>query len=164
LEVAKDMKELFDFLVDSFSLSVGLGVKGHGKGLHDFEFFPNLSHQLGGKLRTSVRDDLVGQACSFPDLFEIEKGSLFGCYRFLTGGNNDSFTKAVDDYKHGVISLRFREVSNKVHCDGLPYAWRGDKRLQWDLGLWFDFGRLACGASIDIVVDKLGNSWPPEVA
>ena len=40
LVVAEDSEELFDFLIDTFCFSVGLRVKGGGKGLVNVELGP----------------------------------------------------------------------------------------------------------------------------
>jgi hypothetical protein len=46
LVVAKDSEKLFDFLVDVFCFSVGLGVKSCGKGLVYVELGPGFSHEF----------------------------------------------------------------------------------------------------------------------
>jgi hypothetical protein len=54
----------------------------------------------------------------------------------------------------------FVKVCNKIHCNGFPNA-GGD--LVWLQGnTCSDFRSLAGGATIHIVVNKLGHSWPPE--
>ena len=54
LVVAKDSKELFNLLVDSFCFSICLRVKGCGEGLYDLEFVPYFFHDMGGKLGASI--------------------------------------------------------------------------------------------------------------
>ena len=54
LVVAKDMEELFNFLVDMFCFSISLRVKGSGQGLVNIELVPSFSHEFGGELGASV--------------------------------------------------------------------------------------------------------------
>jgi hypothetical protein len=54
LIIAEDSEELFNFLVDSFSFTIGLRVKDGGKGLINFEFVPCFTHYFGCKLWSSV--------------------------------------------------------------------------------------------------------------
>jgi hypothetical protein len=46
LVVAEDSEKLFNFLVDAFCFSIGLRVKGSGKGLVNVKFRPGFTHEF----------------------------------------------------------------------------------------------------------------------
>ena len=54
LVVAEDTKELFDFLVDIFCLSIGSRVIGNGQGLFNVKLVSSFSHEFEGELGASV--------------------------------------------------------------------------------------------------------------
>jgi hypothetical protein len=58
--VAKNAQVLFEFLVDTFCLSVRLGVERRRIGSVDFEFLEQSAHQFGSELSTSVRYHFSG--------------------------------------------------------------------------------------------------------
>ncbi len=60
--VDEDSKVLFDFLVDSFSLSVGLWVKGRGRIQGDVEESVEFLHEFRDELRASVGDNDLGHS------------------------------------------------------------------------------------------------------
>src|SRR5882762_11650772 len=51
---------LFDFLINSFSFSVGLGMISGRHSSFDTKCFPNVFRYLRSELWSSVRNDLVG--------------------------------------------------------------------------------------------------------
>ena len=135
-------------------------MKGSGKGLVDFEFFPCFPHNLRCDLGASVRDDLLGKARSSPDMIQVELGGLFSHNGFPTWCNNDGFAEAIDNHKHGVGVLRFREVCDKVHGDDLPDIGRNLIWLERDMCLWFVLGGLADRTSVDVVFGIDGEARP----
>lgn len=69
----------------------------------------------------------------------------------------------IDDYKEGVVSLRFGEVGDKIHVDmgermGIPVGGYWHKR--WHGGVIVDFHLLADGASVNVVGDVFLHAWP----
>ena len=55
----EDLKIRFNLLVDTFHFTIGLGVIGDREGEVIIQEFPKLLGKGGGKLWTTIRDDLV---------------------------------------------------------------------------------------------------------
>lgn len=68
LMVNEDAEVLLHFLVDSFCLSVSLGVEGHGGIGSDVEKSVQFFHKLGDKLGPSVRDNDLRHTVSCIDM------------------------------------------------------------------------------------------------
>src|SRR5882762_4870692 len=65
---AVSMKILFQFLVDTFSLTIGLGVISRAHGLLDIEEFAEFGGEGGGELRTAIGDEFSRKAKALPDV------------------------------------------------------------------------------------------------
>jgi hypothetical protein len=87
---------------------------------------------------------------------------LFCCDIFSTRGGNDCFAELVYYNKHRVIVVYGREVGDEVHCYGFPDTGGYLVRLQWNVRSRMYFGGLAGGTPVDVVMDELGHSGPPE--
>ena len=156
LVVAENAKELFDFLVYAFCFTIGLGVKSRRQGLIHIKLVPGFSHEFGSELRASVRDYVLWESSSSPNIIQVELSSLFCSDSFATGCDNDGFTEVIYHDEHGVGIARFWEVSDKVHSDGFPYSGRDRVGMQGYLSAWFIFGGLTGGTSIYVVLGELG--------
>jgi hypothetical protein len=87
---------------------------------------------------------------------------LFCCDILPTRRNDDCLAESVYYDKHGVIVICGRKVGDKVHCYGLPDSQRYLVWLQWNACPRVYLGGLASSTTIDVVMDKLGHSGPPE--
>src|SRR5882762_1554757 len=79
---AVSMKILFQFLVNTFGLTISLGVISCAHGLLDIEEFAEFSGEGGGELRATIGDKILREAEALPDIITIEGGSLIsgdGC-------------------------------------------------------------------------------------
>ena len=64
-------KELFKFLVETFSLPVRLGVIGGREGLGDAKDVAELRGEGSGELGPPVGDQLLGKSEALPDMVSI---------------------------------------------------------------------------------------------
>jgi hypothetical protein len=87
---------------------------------------------------------------------------LFCCDVLSTRGSNNCFAKLIYYDEHGVIVLHRGKVDDKIHCYGFPDAGGYLVRLQWYVCSGVYLGGLAGSTTVDIVVDKLRHSGPPE--
>ena len=55
-----------------------------------------------------------------PNMIKVELSGFFSSNGLSAGNNDDGFGETVDNNKHGVGIIRFREVGDKVHSDGFP--------------------------------------------
>ena len=156
LVVAENAKELFDFLVYAFCFTIGLRVESRRQGLIYVKLVPSFSHKFGSELRASIRDNVLWESCSSPDIIQVELSSFFCSDSFATWGDNDGFTEAIYHDEHGVSIAGFWEVSDEVHSDGFPYSGRDRVGMQGYLSAWFIFGGLTGGTSIYVVLGELG--------
>ena len=95
---AKDLKISFDFLVYSFSLSIGLGMVGSGKGKIVFQKFPKLISEGGGELSALIGDDLVVEAKVEVYFVEKDGGYSFSSDSFLSRAENHPLSKFMVDH------------------------------------------------------------------
>jgi hypothetical protein len=71
--------ELFELLVDTFSLTVGLQmVSGGGSGFNTDEA-PQFTSELGNELRTTIGNVLPGGSVVPPDIPVVQPGSSSRC-------------------------------------------------------------------------------------
>jgi hypothetical protein len=87
---------------------------------------------------------------------------LFCCDIFSARGGDDCFAESIYYDKHRVVVICRREVGDEVHCYRLPDTRGYLVRLQWDVRSRVYFGGLAGGATVDVVMNELGHSGPPE--
>ena len=100
------MEVLFDFLVHSFSLSVGLEVVGCGESGTDSEETLEFSSELGSELGTSIRDDSLGEAMVLPNVILVEN-SKSSAVKGVSGRDCvNLFRKTVNDSEDSIDSLR----------------------------------------------------------
>ena len=145
LVAAENTKELFHFLVYAFCFTIGLGVEGRRQGLIYVKLASGFSHKLGSELRASIRDYVLWESSSLPDIIQVELSSFFCSDSFATWGDNDGFTEAVYHDEHGVGIAGFGKVSDEVHSDGFPYSSRDRVKMQGYLSTWFIFDGLTGG-------------------
>jgi hypothetical protein len=83
LVVSEKLDELFHFLVDSFSLTVGLQMVHCGGGWLDTDKAPEFSGELRNELGAAVGNVLIRCAVEFPDIPVVQ---LRGTDRIEPGG------------------------------------------------------------------------------
>ena len=66
--IGENPEILFNFLVCSFRLTIGLGMIGGGEGSLDSDALVQFSRELGRELWSSIADDLVRQSSVGPDI------------------------------------------------------------------------------------------------
>ena len=73
LSVDEESKELFDFLVDSFGLSISLRVVGRRGCNFDPKELAESSHEV--RLGSLIADDFLGKAVELPDIVPKQAGN-----------------------------------------------------------------------------------------
>src|SRR5882762_3041285 len=115
---AVGMKVLFQFLVNMFGLTIGLGVISCTHGLLDTEEFPEFIGEGGGELRAAIGDEFSREAKVLPDVITIEGCGLVGSDGCGAGGKYRGFSDVmVNKNSDGVIVLGYGEFDNEVHGD-----------------------------------------------
>ena len=163
---AVSMEILLQFLVNTFSLTISLGVISCAHGLLDIEEFAEFGGEGGGELRTAIGDEFSRKAEALPDVIMIEGCGLISSNGCGAGGKYRGFSDIMVNKNHnGVIALRYGEFDNEVHGDhgewgGISFRENG---LKWSRGAISEvFGRLAGGAAINVILDKASHSCPPK--
>jgi hypothetical protein len=87
---------------------------------------------------------------------------LFCCDIFSARGGDDCLAETIYYDEHRVIVVRGGKIGDEVHRYGFPDAGGYLVRLQWDARPRVYFGGLAGSATIDVVMNELGHSRPPE--
>ena len=113
--VDKYAKVLFQSLVSTFRLSVGLGVIGCADVLGDSQGMAEFSGECGCETGVSIRNDVCGKSVMWEYISSVKFGGVFGIDRFVTGDKNRCFQKGICDRKYGVVRFRKRKFDNKVH-------------------------------------------------
>jgi hypothetical protein len=81
--MAIDAKVGFQFLVQTFSLSISLGVIGDGKGNFIVEKSSKFFGKFRGELGSSIRNDFVIKTKSQENFLEKQLSDTFRCDVFL---------------------------------------------------------------------------------
>lgn len=106
---------LLDGLVDAFSLTIGLRVKGGREIGLDFEHLEKLSPPLGGESRTPVGYNVVREAVYSEDVVQklpCQDPSVIG---LVCLDEVRLFGESVRYYKDGVEARRGGKVGNVIH-------------------------------------------------
>ena len=95
---------LFNFLIDSFGLSIGLGVIGCGDVGFNTGHRVEVPHELGCKLGASITDGFSGESEFGPDMIVIDVCST-KCREFhISWKSNNVFGEPINDDYDGVVS------------------------------------------------------------
>ena len=97
---AIDAKIGFKFLVEAFSLSIGLGMIGGGEGYFIVKESAKFFGELRGELGASIRDQFVIEAESHEYFLEKELSNSFGSDGFLAGRENYPLSKPMVHRDH----------------------------------------------------------------
>lgn len=152
---------LFKYLVDSFSLSICLGVESRGEVGFGRETLQECFPKLGVEDCSSIRHNVCREAVKSDYVLSEHLGKLGGVKAFFfvwdkVGLLGESVYKDHDR----VIAVGHWKLDDCIHGDGLPGALWDRERLEW--AMWLVPLRLVSGtgvATIDIGVDKGSESW-----
>jgi len=72
--VDKELKKLFNLLVETLSLSVHLGVVGHRGSNFNSQELAEPTHEVQHELGSPVADDFFGEAMELPNIVTKEVG------------------------------------------------------------------------------------------
>lgn len=105
MELTVGPEEAGNLLVETFDLSVGLRMGAGGETHVDLEHLKEGSPDTGRELRTSVRDDVFGQALKLE--YQITKmfSGLQGRGKFTEGYEAAGLGEAVDDGEDSSVSV-----------------------------------------------------------
>ena len=118
--VHEDPDVLFQFLVETFRLSVRLGVVGCRRGGSNAQEFVQLLGEFRHKLRTSIGDNVCGESVEFPHVPEEEFCSSACCDGGMGWNKVGSFANGVYNTHDGIVPVGLREFHDEVHGDCLP--------------------------------------------
>ena len=165
--VNKDAKVLFEPLVHSFGLAIGLGVIGGAYVLFDIENVAKFFREMGREAGIAVRDDLAGSAIVWKDMLDVKVGDGGGSGRFVAGNENGGFRAiVVCNGEDAIKAVRKREFDDEIHGDGFKRkgGMVGRDGAVRDAGArGGDFGGLAGGATPNEGGDKGFHVGPPVI-
>jgi len=113
-----------------------------------------------------IRYELLGEAEVLPDVITVEGCGLISGDGCGAGGKYHCFSDVmVNKNGNGIISVGHGEFYDEVHGDcgeqgGISFRENGLKQSQGTIGEVL--GRLAGGAAIDVILDKVSHSSPPK--
>ena len=114
------MKVLFDFLIDSFGLAIGLRMVSGGEIRLYSSHSVEISHELCRELGALVADGFSWKTEFCPDMITIDTSGT-KCREFHVCREGDNvFGESVDNYDDGVVSGRFGKWSDEVNGDVFP--------------------------------------------
>ena len=109
--VDEDAQVCLDLLIDSFCLSISLGVVGCGEVSFNAKSPVQVLHELGVELGSSVMDDLLGNAVESENLVLVHLCHSFRCDRHVGGNGMDLLCEFVDKDADSIVTLRFWQLS-----------------------------------------------------
>ena len=118
--VDEDAQVCLDLLIDSFRLSISLGVIRRGEVSFNAEQLVQVLHELGVELGSSVMDDFLGNAVKSEDLVLVHLCHSFRCDRHVGGDGMDLLREFVHKDADSIVTLRFWQFSDQIHRDYLP--------------------------------------------
>ena len=169
---AVDPKVCFDDLIHPFGFSIGLWVVDCAHGRFEVAESGQFLEDLGGKLRTTVRDKVEWCAKLSKNAFMVESCRFHGIDGLCAGRKNYPFRSVMVCHDHKSVKGpappigRWWEVRDEVDCDhferpGAFLCWYGHERRDSWVGV--DLRLLAHGTSKDIVSNKRSHARPPIV-
>ena len=151
-------------MVDLFGLAIGLWVIGGGEGDVIFEKASEFTSEGRGKLRSSVREDLVMETELWEDVLKKDLGEVHSGGGFVARAENYPLRKTMVYHdQNRIIAVGKGQISDEIHRD----LWEGAGAFRRDRGQggvgWVDvnFIGLAGSAASDEFADEGGHSWPP---
>ena len=122
---------LFEFLINSFRLTIRLRVISRRKGLIDIQQRTKVTGECGGELGAAIRDEFTGKTEVFPDVIAIEGSRAVSGDGGVTRGKDGGFCNIVI-YKDGdsIKAIRLGEFCDEVHGNGGKWGGigkRGDR-------------------------------------
>jgi hypothetical protein len=153
-------------LVETFSLSISLGVISGGWCNHVIKEFSEGVRELGDELGATIRDNLVIEAEPSVHVFEEKFRYPFHSDSFQARHDNYLLCKAVVDHDHDRVEPpRRRQISDEVDRQGGKghggSRGNGDQRRGHRVGIGFHL--LTKGATLNIFTDIGAKARPPKV-
>jgi hypothetical protein len=160
----EDTDELFELLVDVFSLAVGLQMVSGGGSRFNTNEAPQFAGEIGDELRTTVGNVLLGGSVVPPDILVVQPGGSDSAEASVALVEVGLLTEDVNHDHNRVKPMRLRELDNEVHRDGVPV-------LVWNLGrMKLTVGKspehlcpVARVAGSDVLANVSGQLGPPVV-
>jgi len=113
-----DTKVGVDFLIETFSLTVGLGVIRGATLEVDTEEFADLFERFRGELRTAVRDNVVRKAETPVNVVDVGVSGVDAVHFSSTRDQNYPLTRSMVDHGHDrIITVRIGKSGVKIHRD-----------------------------------------------
>jgi hypothetical protein len=160
----EDTDELFELLVDSFSLAVGLWmVSGGGSGFNTDEV-PQFVGELGDELQSTIGNLLLGGSVVPPDIPVVQPGSSDSTEASMALVEVGPLTEDINHNHDHIKPMHLRKLNNEVHREG-------DPALIWNLGqMKLTVGKsperlrpVAHVTGSNVLADLLGQLGPPVV-
>ena len=116
--VDKDAKVLFQSLVCTFGLSVGLGVISCADVLRDSQGAAEFSGECGCEMGVLIRNDTCGKSIMWEYVSSVKFSCAFGVDGFIAGNKNGCFQESVCDRKYGIVRFGKGKFDDEVHGYG----------------------------------------------
>ena len=113
--VDKDAKVLFQSLVCTFGLSVGLGVISCADVLRDSQGAAEFSGECGCEMGVSIGNDACGESVMWKYVSSVKFGCVFGVDGFVAQNKNRCFRESVCDREYGIVGFQRRKFDDEVH-------------------------------------------------
>ena len=160
LMIAEHPEVRFDLLVFTFDFAVALGVIGGGQFDSDTEPLEKGSHESGGKLGTTIGVYDPRQSVETEDLTIVDIRLAFSRGGGVTRDQVGLAGGMVNIDRDGVISIRFRELSDMVNSDNLPGLRWSFLRLEGGLRMTGMLVPLTDVAASNVVLDEGSHTRP----
>jgi len=152
-------------LVQTFCLTIGLGVKGGGHGglnvTEGEETFP----EVGGKEGVAIRDDLKGKTVETDDGGEEQVGKLGSRDGARAGDEVGELGEAAGDNEDSIKGVNRRKVGDEIEGDGGPRTGRDGEGAEGGMGgMTRKFVALTGFASADVLGNETSESREGKVA
>jgi hypothetical protein len=156
-----EAEELFQVLVDPFSLSVSLRMVGSGEFWLDSQSFVKGTKGGCGELGTTIRDGVLREAVMFPDMREEEVSNAECINCFGCGDEMSHLCETVHNVEDGVEALYRGKSRDQVVRDRCPRSCGNLERLERSVRTLGEvLGTVALIAAVHISIDVGLEGWP----
>ena len=111
---------LFNFLISTFGLTIGLRVESGGETSLDTQEALQFRGELGCKLRASIRNDRLWKAMMFPHVIAVEHGKSGAVKSVGDGEGVNLLSETIDDGENSVVTIGGVKACDKVDRDVFP--------------------------------------------
>ena len=113
--IDENAEVLFQSLICTFRLSIGLRVIGGADVLCDSQGTAEFSGECGCETGISVGNDACGKSVMWKYVSSVKFGGVFGISGFIAGNENRCFREGVRDCKYGIVRFRRGKFDDEVH-------------------------------------------------